>query len=288
MNNQDQIKSFLSDKEKEQERLDRAKQQGFDIETIWYHVSNIDFKEIDVNKSDSVFWLTRDYNSILNGTTGASLINSEIYIHKFYLKESKLAGWDEEETLFQDQLIQQGYDGVLLDDDLKMFNISKLKRIEDQFVLEQEVFNSETIFYHGNENKIHKFSEYRPCYFTSDKNYAAGYGDFIYPYQLEIKKPFNPSTDEKARDYYNEVFLKDELGKNAKKLEKGEHISFDSDNLWSFLSVEAEMNRIDYDSIIVEEFKGESDNYTTNLSVVPLSVKQIKPVKNIKIKNKKR
>lgn len=285
------IKDFLNSKEKDNQRLQRAKEQGFDIDTIWYHVSNINFKEIDLNKSNGVFWLTRDYDSIENGRTGASLNSSNLYIHKFYLQESKLAGWNEEDTFFQDQLIQQGYDGVLLDDDLKILNISKLKRIEDDFLLEnkKEIFNSETIYYHGNDNKIHRFSEYRPCFFTTDKNYAEGYGNFVYSYQLEIKKPFNPSTDEKAREYYNEVFLKDELGKDVKKLEKGEHIHFnDADNFWSFIASEAEINNVDYDSIVVEEFKGTSDNYTTNLSIVPLNVKQIKPVQNTKIKNKKR
>lgn len=287
----EEIKDFLNNKEKDNQRLQRAKEQGFDIDTIWYHVSNVNFKEIDLNKSNGVFWLTRDYNSIENGTTGASLNSSKLYIHKFFLQESKLAGWNEEDTFFQDQLIQQGYDGVLLDDDLKILNISKLKRIEDDFLLEnkKEIFNSETIYYHGNDNKIHRFSEYRPCFFTTDKNYAECYGNFVYPYQLEIKKPFNPSTDEKAREYYNEVFLKDELGKEAKKLEKGEHIHFnDADNFWSFIASEAEINNVDYDSIVVEEFKGDSANYTTNLSIIPLNVKQIKPVQNIKIKNKKR
>ncbi len=285
------IKEFLNNRERDNQRLQRAKEQGFDIDTIWYHVSNVNFKEIDLNKSNGVFWLTRDYDSIENGTTGASLNSSKLYIHKFFLQESKLAGWNEEDNFFQDQLIQKGYDGVLLDNDLKLFNISKLKRIEDEFLLEnkQEIYNSQTIFYHGNQNKTHRFSDYRPCFFTIDKNYAEGYGDFVYPYNLEINKLFNPVIDEKAREYYNEVFLKDELGKEAKKLEKGEHIHFnDADNFWSFIAGEAEMNNVDYDSMIVEEFKGTSDNYTTNLSIVPLNVKQIKPLQNIKIKNKKR
>lgn len=284
------IKEFLNNRERDNQRLQRAKEQGFDIETIWYHVSNIDFKEIDLNKSNGVFWLTKDYDSIVNGTTGASLNNSKLYIHKFFLQESKLAGWNEEDNFFQDQLIQKGYDGVLLDNDLKLFNISKLKRIEDEFLLEnkQEIYNSQTIFYHGNQNKTHRFSEYRPCFFTTDKNYAEGYGEFVYPYNLEIKKQFNPAIDEKARKYYNEEFLKDELGQEAKKLEKGEHIHFnDADNFWSFIASEAEINNLDYDSIVVEEFKGDSDNYTTNLSIVPLNVKQIKPIQNTKIKNKK-
>ena len=37
-----------------------------------------------------------------------------------------------------------------------------------------KLITSETIVYHGNENKVHRFSEIRPSFFTTDKEYAKG------------------------------------------------------------------------------------------------------------------
>lgn len=273
---------------KRKQIIENLKKEGFDTDNIWYHVSNVDFKEFDINKSqDGCIWLTRDLDSIKNGDTGASLNSDKIYIHKFYIKTKKIAGWEEEDKYMTDQLIQEGYDAVLLDDDIKVFNPSNIIKV-DYIIEEKEEFNNETVFYHGNENKIHRFSELAPSFFSTDKKYSESYGNYVYEYSLNIKKPFNTSIDEKAREYYNNVFLKDELGQNASYIEKGEHISFvDADNFWAFVSVEEEIgNGLGYDSIIVKEFEGELNEYNTNLSVVPLNKNQIKPIQKNTKKNK--
>ena len=113
---------------------DKLRQEGFDVETIWYHVTNANFDEFDIDKTnDGCIWLTRDYDSIIKGETGASISDSNINIYQFYLKLDKLAGWDEEDKYFTEQLIQEGYDGVLLDDDIKIFNSEnaiKINKIE--------------------------------------------------------------------------------------------------------------------------------------------------------------
>lgn len=273
---------------KRKQIIENLKKEGFDTDNIWYHVSNVDFKEFDINKSqDGCIWLTRDLDSIKNGDTGASLNSDKIYIHKFYIKTKKIAGWEEEDKYMTDQLIQEGYDAVLLDDDIKIFNPSNIIKV-DYIIEEKEEFNNETVFYHGNENKIHRFSELAPSFFSTDKKYSESYGNYVYEYSLNIKKPFNTSIDEKAREYYNNVFLKDELGQNASYIEKGEHMSFvDADNFWAFVSVEEEIgNGLGYDSIIVKEFEGELNEYNTNLSVVPLNKNQIKPIQKNTKKNK--
>ena len=273
---------------KRKQIIENLKKEGFDTDNIWYHVSNVDFKEFDINKSqDGCIWLTRDLDSIKNGDTGASLNSDKIYIHKFYIKTKKIAGWEEEDKYMTDQLIQEGYDAVLLDDDIKVFNPSNIIKV-DYIIEEKEEFNNETVFYHGNENKIHRFSELAPSFFSTDKKYSESYGNYVYEYSLNIKKPFNTSIDEKAREYYNNVFLKDELGQNASYIEKGEHISFvDADNFWAFVSVEEEIgNGLGYDSIIVKEFEGELNEYNTNLSVVPLNKNKIKPIQKKTKKNK--
>lgn len=139
--------------------------------------------------------------------------------------------------------------------------------------------NKDTIFYHGNENKEHKFSEYKPCFFTKDPKYAECYGENVKAYNLEIYKPFDTSKDELARNYYNNVFRASELGLEAKEIQIGEHIHFmDADNFFAFLSVEEEIgNGFGYDSIIVDEKNiGFDDN---GLSIIPLKISQIIPLK---------
>lgn len=273
---------------KRKQIIENLKKEGFDTDNIWYHVSNVDFKEFDINKSqDGCIWLTRDLDSIKNGDTGASLNSDKIYIHKFYIKTKKIAGWEEEDKYMTDQLIQEGYDAVLLDDDIKIFNPSNIIKV-NYIIDKKEEFNNETVFYHGNENKIHRFSELVPSFFSTDKKYSEGYGNYVYEYNLNIKKPFNTSIDEKAREYYNNVFLKDELGQNASYIKKGEHISFvNADNFWAFISVEEEIGKgLGYDSIVVKEFEGELNEYNTNLSVVPLNKNQINPIQKNRKKNK--
>lgn len=145
--------------------------------------------------------------------------------------------------------------------------------------------NKNTIFYHGNENKEHKFSEYKPCFFTEDPKYAECYGSNVKPYKLDINQPFDTSNDEQARNYYNREFRSSSLGLEAKEIKIGEHIHFmDADNFFAFLSVEEELgNGFGYDCIIVnEKSEGFNDN---GLSIIPLKIDQINPIK-LKIKNK--
>lgn len=160
--------------------------------------------------------------------------------------------------------------------------INALEKLESN-----KLVTPETIVYHGNENKIHNFSEISPSFFTTDKEYAKGYGDFVYPYKLKIKSPFDTATDESARKYYNNNFLNDKLGKEAKKLSKGERIcANNADNFWAYLSVEVLINKdLNYDCIIVDE---KTDlEYKTDYSIVPLDKSQIEVINKPKIKNKR-
>tara|TARA_B100000700_G_scaffold68939_1_gene76359 strand:+ start:34791 stop:35231 length:441 start_codon:yes stop_codon:yes gene_type:complete len=114
----------------EKEILKKAKEQGFDTDTIWYHVSNENFDTFDLEKSKcGTIWLTKDLDSIYNGETGASLNGDDLYIHKFYVRANKIGGWYEEDKYFMDQLIQDGYDALLLDDNLRIFNPNNIMKI---------------------------------------------------------------------------------------------------------------------------------------------------------------
>ncbi|MEZ9709161.1 hypothetical protein AB4254_10830 [Vibrio breoganii] len=140
-----------------------------------------------------------------------------------------------------------------------------------------------TLYFHGNDNKIHRFSEYRPSFFSTDKDYAAGYGKYVYPYTIKAKKIFDTATDEEARKYFNEVFRKDILGAKAKEIQPREHISFiDADDFWAFIAVEEQLGKgAGYDAMLVCEGTNIEDHFKTALSLVPFEVNQIQPAKKL-------
>ena len=104
--------------------LDNLKELGFNVDTTWYHVTNNSFSQFDVEKfNDRCIWLTRDLDSIKNGETGASLNSNDTIIMKCFLKSNiNLCGWDEEDRLMEEQMKQEGFQGVLLDNDVKIFD----------------------------------------------------------------------------------------------------------------------------------------------------------------------
>lgn len=98
---------------------------------IWYHVSNKNFDKVNINICYEGFWLTRDLNSIINGETGASLKSHNIFVHKFSAKNiENVAGWDEYNDMFSDQIIERGFQATLLNDDLVVYDVDELKKIE--------------------------------------------------------------------------------------------------------------------------------------------------------------
>ena len=69
------------------------------------------------------------------------------------------------------------------------YYIKEENRINWLIELKKE-FNNKAIFYHGNENKTHKFSECMPSFFTSDPEYAKGYGKFVKESVTEAKSDY--------------------------------------------------------------------------------------------------
>lgn len=123
------------------DKLLRAKEQGFDIETIWYHVTNDKIESFNIEKTqDSCIWLTRDEDATTNGTLGA--VGSNIVI-ECYIRSQKLADWDDYDKFTTDQLIQKGFDGALLDDDVMLFHPEQIRSIDAAFLPEN--FNSTNV-----------------------------------------------------------------------------------------------------------------------------------------------
>ena len=102
--------------------------------------------------------------------------------------------------------------------------------------------------------KEHKFSEYKPCFFTEDPKYAECYGSNVKPYNLEINQPFDTSNDEQARNYYNRISVIISRIRGKKKLKLVSIYTSWMLIISLLLSVEEELgNGFGYDCIIVNE-----------------------------------
>ncbi len=94
-----------------------------------YHGTDDTFYTFDKNKtSDSLFWFTSDRNKIASGESGAA---GRSKIVPYYLSAKKLAGWEEYDKYSVDELIQQGYDGIKLDDDYVVFSPNQIKSSDE-------------------------------------------------------------------------------------------------------------------------------------------------------------
>lgn len=90
-----------------------------------YHGTNAEFTKFNREKTPGgLIWFSADKSSIERGDSGAS---GNKFIMPAYLKVKKMAGWDEYDKLTIDQLIQQGYDGIKLDDDYVVFDNKQVK-----------------------------------------------------------------------------------------------------------------------------------------------------------------
>lgn len=94
-----------------------------------YHGTDNKFEKFDLSKStDGGIWFTDNLESIKNHTTGGT---GNKYIMTKYITLNKPAGWDEYDKYSIDELINMGYDGVILPDDEKtdylVFHLKSIK-----------------------------------------------------------------------------------------------------------------------------------------------------------------
>ena len=83
-----------------------------------YHISNKLFKKFDITHStDGAIWFAKDKNSLISNRHGASIGKGNIFLYTCNVKSNKTAGWNEYEKLNIDQLIQEKYDSIDLDED---------------------------------------------------------------------------------------------------------------------------------------------------------------------------
>jgi hypothetical protein len=94
-----------------------------------YHGSNHKFTKFDLSKTaENVAWFSDSIEDIKSGSAGA---DSSKYIMEFEITLNNPAGWDEYDKYSLDELMNEGFDGVILKDgDTTNFIVFDVKNIK--------------------------------------------------------------------------------------------------------------------------------------------------------------
>ena len=93
-----------------------------------YHGTNANFNQFDLDYcSMGIVWFSSNKNTILSGESGAC---GTSYIKEAYLNIQNPAGWSEYDKWGIGELIDRGYDGIILDDNYVVFNVNQIGVIE--------------------------------------------------------------------------------------------------------------------------------------------------------------
>jgi hypothetical protein len=96
-----------------QEELDDFVKDSKVKETVYHGTAEM-FDEFDPDKTmDGMFWFTSNIDDIKSGVSGA--VSSKV-IMPVKLNINNPAGWEQYDKLMIQQIIEQGYDGIILDD----------------------------------------------------------------------------------------------------------------------------------------------------------------------------
>lgn len=96
---------------------------------VVYHGTRKPFTEFKRDYSaQGVFWFSDSKEDVRSGEAGA-LSSKEII--PVYLSAKKLAGWDEYEKFFLQELVEKGYEGVKLDNNYIVFEPNQIKSIHN-------------------------------------------------------------------------------------------------------------------------------------------------------------
>ena len=90
-----------------------------------YHGSNVPIKDFDPDQgAQGVIWFTEDKDKIKRGESGA---NSSKYIMEVELTVRNPAGWDDYDKKYLQQIKEEGYDSIQLDDDWIIFDPANIR-----------------------------------------------------------------------------------------------------------------------------------------------------------------
>lgn len=88
-----------------------------------YHQTDSDFDEFDFNKtSDGTVWFTDNKANFSDPSSSAGAAAGTGRVIEKEVELNKVAGYDELDKYSVDELLQQGYDGAVLDGDIQVFN----------------------------------------------------------------------------------------------------------------------------------------------------------------------
>jgi len=114
-----------------------------------YHQTSESFDDFDFNKSaDGTVWFTQDKASFSDPSSAASAASGKGRIIEKEVNLKKVAGWEEMDRYTIDELVQQGYDGAVLDGDVQVFNSKaissgKAMSVGDELKAAREAFDAE-------------------------------------------------------------------------------------------------------------------------------------------------
>jgi len=93
-----------------------------------FHQTNAKFNDFDFNKTaDGTVWFTGDKANFSDPSSSAGAASGKGRIIEREVELKKVAGYDELDKYSIDELIQQGYDGAVLDGDIQVFNPKAIK-----------------------------------------------------------------------------------------------------------------------------------------------------------------
>lgn len=95
-----------------------------------YHSTDADFDQFDFSKSaDGTAWFASDKGELTREGSAAAAAAGKGKVVEADVELNKVAGWDEIDRYSIDELIQQGYDGAILDGDIQIFDPNAIKTV---------------------------------------------------------------------------------------------------------------------------------------------------------------
>lgn len=92
-----------------------------------YHGSSHPVRRFDRSKTvDGTFWFSEDFDKILRGESGAASVKWLIEVD---LLVDQVAGWEEYDRYYLEQLESMGYSAIHLDNDWIIFDPDRIKII---------------------------------------------------------------------------------------------------------------------------------------------------------------
>ena len=103
-----------------------------------YHQTSSDFDDFDFGKtSDGTVWFTDNKANFDDPSSSAGAAAGKGRVIEKDIELNKVAGYDELDKYSVDELVQQGYDGAVLDGDIQVFNPKAIKPVNQSLPMDE-------------------------------------------------------------------------------------------------------------------------------------------------------